>query len=56
MIKSLATISNTTVTGVRLLGCDATLDYLQKEDGLEIHLPAQEICDYVHCFQIRTNA
>jgi len=50
LIKTFALEKAPKVADVRLLGFNGQIMFKQDHNGLHIKLPAQKVCDYVHCF------
>ena len=51
IIRSLATPAGK-VTGVKLLGCKKKLDWKQTDEGLTVHLPAAQPCQFAYGLKI----
>ncbi len=52
VIKNLSKNNNKQVRNVSLLGYEGKTDFAQTNKGLEINLPAEKVCNYIHCFCI----
>ena len=54
ILKSFGSEKGPKVSGVKLLGSRAKVEFKQTAKQLTITLPPKAPCDYIHCFRIQT--